>query len=89
MSTWDLSPFYPNLEAWENDLKKMPAHIEKLGSYKGKLSVFESFRQFYIDEEEATKLMYRLYGYIHLASDLNLKDTVKSEIGRASCRERV
>jgi len=78
MSTWDLSPFYPNLEAWENDLKKMPAHIEKLGSYKGKLSVFESFRQFYIDEEEATKLMYRLYGYIHLASDLNLKDTVKS-----------
>lgn len=78
MSTWDLSPFYPNLEAWENDLKKIPSHIEKLGSYKGKLSDFESFRQFYVDEEEATKLMYRLYGYIHLASDLNLKDTVKS-----------
>jgi oligoendopeptidase F len=66
------------LDAWEEDLKKIPAHIEKLGSFKGKLSEFESFRVFYVAEEEATKLMYRLYGFIHLASDLNLKDTIKS-----------
>jgi oligoendopeptidase F len=78
MSTWDLSPFYQSLDAWEEDLKKIPAHIEKLGSFKGKLSEFESFRAFYVAEEEATKLMYRLYGFIHLASDLNLKDTIKS-----------
>ena len=78
MSKWDLSIFYPNLEAWEEDLKKLPAHIDQLASFKGKLSDLASFRAFYVAEEETTKLMYRLYGYIHLSSDLNLKDTVKS-----------
>ncbi|PKK97296.1 MAG: hypothetical protein CVV58_01980, partial [Tenericutes bacterium HGW-Tenericutes-3] len=78
MSKWDLSVFYPNLEAWDEDVKKLPAHIEKLASYKGKLGDFESFKSFYLAEEDATKLLYRLYAYIHLNSDLNLKDTVKS-----------
>ncbi len=36
------------------------------------------FLTFYKTEEEATHLLYRLYGYIHLNSDLNLKDSVKS-----------
>ncbi len=78
MSTWDLSVFYPNLEAWEEDLKKLSPMIDQLASFKGKLSDLSSFRAFYVAEEETTKLIYRLYGYIHLASDLNLKDTVKS-----------
>jgi oligoendopeptidase F len=78
MSKWDLSIFYPSLEAWEEDLKKLPLHIEKLASFKGKLNVFESFKDFYLEEEEATRLLYRLYAYIHLSSDLNLKDSVKS-----------
>jgi len=78
MSKWDLSIFYPSLEAWEADLKKLPLHIEKLASFKGKLNEFENFKNFYLEEEEATKLLYRLYAYIHLSSDLNLKDSVKS-----------
>ncbi|MCF7930402.1 MAG: oligoendopeptidase F [Acholeplasmataceae bacterium] len=78
MSKWDLSVFYPTLEAWDEDLKKLPLHIEKLASFKGKLGQYENFKSFYVAEEEATKLLYRLYGYIHLNSDLNLKDTVKS-----------
>jgi len=78
MSKWDLSVFYPSLEAWDEDLKKLPLHIEKLASFKGKLGQYENFKSFYVAEEEATKLLYRLYGYIHLNSDLNLKDTVKS-----------
>ncbi len=78
MSKWDLSIFYPSLEAWEEDLKKLPAHVEKLASFKGKLSDFDQFKAFYQAEEEATHLLYRLYAYIHLNSDLNLKDQVKS-----------
>lgn len=78
MSKWDLSIFYPSLEAWDEDLKKLPHHIEKLASFKGNLGIYENFKSFYVAEEEATKLLYRLYGYIHLNSDLNLKDTVKS-----------
>jgi oligoendopeptidase F len=78
MSTWDLSIFYPSLEAWEEDLKNFPPYIERLAAFQGKLSDYESFKSFYELEEEATKLLYRLYAYIHLSSDLNLKDTVKS-----------
>ncbi len=78
MSTWDLSLFYPSLEAWDKDLEKMPNFIEKLAAFKGKLNDYENFLAFYKTEEEATHLLYRLYGYIHLNSDLNLKDSVKS-----------
>ncbi|MBN2300635.1 MAG: oligoendopeptidase F [Acholeplasmataceae bacterium] len=78
MSKWDLSVFYPNLDAWEEDLKKLPAHIEKLAGFKGKLKDFDQFKAFYIAEEDAIKFLYRLYAYIHLNSDLNLKDTIKS-----------
>ncbi len=78
MSKWDLSVFYPNLEAWDEDLKNLPPHIEKLASYKGKLGDFAQFKAFYVAEEEAIKLLYRLFAYIHLNSDLNLKDQEKS-----------
>lgn len=78
MSKWDLSLFYPSIEAWDKDLKKMPTFIEKLASFKGKLNDYEQFLTFYKTEEEATNLLYRLYGYIHLSSDLNLKDSEKS-----------
>ncbi|MFH1692965.1 MAG: hypothetical protein ABH890_01640 [Bacillota bacterium] len=45
---WDLSVFYPSLEAWDEDLKILPAHIEMLASYNGKLSDFDSFRALYV-----------------------------------------
>ncbi len=78
MSTWDLSQFYPSLEAWEKDLEQLPIKIEALASFQGKLKNFNDFKAFYQTEEETNHLLYRLYGYIHLASDLNLKDSVKS-----------
>ena len=78
MSTWDLSIFYENLEAWEKDLKLLPNHIETLASFQGKLGEFENFKAFYQAEEETTKLLYKLYAYIHLSSDLNLKNQTNS-----------
>lgn len=78
MSTWDLSTFYPNLEAWDADLVKMSEHIDHLASYQGKLGELHGFNSFLESEETALKLLYRLYAYIHLNSDLNLKDQVKS-----------
>ena len=78
MSHWDLSQFYPSLTAWEKDLEKLPQYIEKLASFKGKLHEFEAFKKFYETDEEASKLFYRIFSYIHLSSDLNLKDQDKS-----------
>ena len=63
MSKWDLSIFYPSLEAWDEDVKALPAHIEKLASFKGKLGDFESFNSFYLAEEEATKLLWETGNY--------------------------
>ncbi len=78
MSNWDLSPFYPNIEAWEKDLEKLPKLIDEMAEFKGKLSEFESFKTFHEKDEALTKFIYRLFGYIHLSSDLNLKDQDKS-----------
>ncbi len=78
MSKWDLSPFYPNIEAWEKDLENLPKLIDEMTAFQGKLSDFETFKAFHKKDEELTKFIYRLYGYIHLSSDLNLKDADKS-----------
>lgn len=78
MSNWNLSIFYDSLESWEDDLKKLPEKIDYLASFKGKLNDFDQFKAFYVAEEDTLKFIYRLYAYIHLDSDLNLKDTLKS-----------
>jgi oligoendopeptidase F len=78
LSNWNLSIFYDSLETWENDLKLLPEKIDHLASFKGKLHDFDQFKAYYLSEEETVKLIYKLYAYIHLDSDLNLKDTLKS-----------
>lgn len=79
MSTWDLSVFYPTLEAWEADLQKLTPKLDQLASYQGKLGDFDAFKAYHLLEEETIKLIYQLYGYIHLSSDLNLKDLERSK----------
>ncbi|MCK9235956.1 MAG: oligoendopeptidase F [Acholeplasmataceae bacterium] len=78
MSKWDLSPFYQEMTAWEHDLALVPEKIEVLHQFKGKLHDYDQFLAFYQTQEEITKFIYRLYGYIHLGSDLNLKDREKA-----------
>jgi oligoendopeptidase F len=78
MSKWDLSVFYHNDEAWAKDLEKMPQMIDKLASYKGKLADFEHFKSYHQDLETITHAFYKVFAYIRLGSDLNLKDQDKS-----------
>src|SRR5690625_2250100 len=77
MSNWNLDEFYKNEEDWKKDLEKLKSLIPTLASYRDKLSNYEDFLAFFKLEENANKLFYRLYGYAHLASDLNLKDLEK------------
>ena len=74
MSTWDLSPFYESMEAWEKDFDSLKGKIDLIASFKGKLGNQKDLKAFYQFEEELTALFYRLYAYVHLMSDLNLKD---------------
>lgn len=74
MSTWDLSSFYESVEAWEKDFNSLQEKIQHIKTFKGKLSNQKDLKAYYTFEEELTSLFYRLYAYIHLKSDLNLKD---------------
>lgn len=74
MSTWDLSPFYTSVEAWDKDFSGLQEKINHITSFKGKLSHKKDLKAYYEYEEDLTTLFYRLYAYIHLKSDLNLKD---------------
>lgn len=74
MSKWNLSEFYENPADWDLDLENLKALIPTLASYQGKLNNYDDFLDFHKLDEKATKLFYRLYGYVNLNSDLNLKD---------------
>ncbi len=74
MSTWNLSPFYENEALWDEDFLKFKNAVETLSTFKGTLDTQKGLKAFYEFEETLTKQFYRLYGYIHLKSDLNLKD---------------
>ena len=74
MSTWNLTPFYENETLWENNFQQFKSSVETLSTFKGTLHTKEGLKAYYSFEEALTKQFYRLYGYIHLKSDLNLKD---------------
>lgn len=74
MSTWNLAPFYDSDSLWEEDFLIFKSSIDILSSFKGTLNTKKGINTFYEFEESLMKHFYRLYGYIHLKSDLNLKD---------------
>ncbi|WP_264229608.1 oligoendopeptidase F [Acholeplasma laidlawii] len=82
MSKWDLSVFYPNDEAWEKDFNLLKTEVAKFSNFKGKLGNFDDFLAYHKFDEEVTKLLYKVYAYAHLASDLNLKDTKKMQMNQ-------
>lgn len=82
MSKWDLSVFYPSDEAWEVDFNLLKTKVSEFSNFKGKLGAFESFKAYHQFDEEVTKLLYKVYAYAHLASDLNLKDAKKMQMNQ-------
>jgi oligoendopeptidase F len=74
MSAWNLNPFYENEALWDEDFLKFKNAVETLSTFKGTLDTQKGLKAFYEFEETLTKQFYRLYGFIHLKSDLNLKD---------------
>lgn len=79
MKKWDLTQFYNNDEEWLEDLKLFEPLVDQLASFKGKLDDFNNFKSYHELETKTEKLLFKLYAYIHLASDLNLKDGDKAQ----------
>ncbi len=77
MSKWDLSVFYADEASWEKDYQLIKSMIPKFADFKSKLGDFETFKAYHLFDEELTKLLYKVYAFAHLGSDLNLKDNDK------------
>ena len=77
MSKWDLTNFYPNDEAWNKDFNTLKSMLPKYKNYQGKLHLYDSFLDYHKFDKEVTELLYKVYPYASLSSDLNLKDQDK------------
>ncbi len=72
---WDLTHIYPSWEAWEADLPKLQAMMDRFVQYQGRLSegpeVLVEVEQL---SDSLTVLAYKLYGYVGLANSVATDD---------------
>ena len=71
---WDLTYLFETEEEFLASVEKMKEYVEKLASYKGKLSDEESLVEYLIISRDFEEALGRTYQYAHLKSDLNKKD---------------
>lgn len=71
---WNLDCFYTSESDFNKDFESLDGLFKEFLIFKGKLHLFDTFKAYILHEEKVTNLLYRLYGYAHLSSDLNLKD---------------
>lgn len=77
MSKWNLTVFYKDDESWNKDFDEFKKMAPSYENYKGKLHNYESFLDYHKFDEKLTKMLFKLYAYASLSSDLNLKDQEK------------
>ena len=71
---WNLNCFYTDESDFNKDFESLDSLFKEFLTFKGNLHLFDTFKAYILHEEKVTTLLYRLYGYAHLSSDLNLKD---------------
>ncbi|MBP5151444.1 MAG: oligoendopeptidase F [Lachnospiraceae bacterium] len=68
--TWRLEDIYDDEAKWEEELKKVGELSDKVASYKGRLSESgETLLEVLKLDEEAGRLIDRVYGYAHMRED--------------------
>jgi len=68
--TWDLTPLYPDDDAFEKDFAKIAPLAEKLGRYKGRLGESPALLAQIIGEmDDFSRLVEKLGTFAHLRSD--------------------
>lgn len=71
---WDLSPFYPNIQAWENDFQKLKGLLPLVQPYIGTLkNSSQTLSDFFKLKEDMIILTSRLYTYAKMRWDENTK----------------
>ena len=72
---WNLEKLYPTLKDWQKDYEKLEDLVSKMGTFQGKLGIFDEFVKYYKLQKELAVLALKVYQYAALLSDLNKKDT--------------
>lgn len=72
---WDLTKLYSTLEDWELAVQSVEKTIDSLGTYKGKLGDFDSFKEYYTLQNKLGIEFIKVYQFAALTSDLNKKNT--------------
>ena len=72
---WDLTPIYPNDEAWYQDLEIAREEIKKVSNYTSLLNSASNLLDYIMYDEKVERLLYKLYYYAHLNSDADTTDT--------------
>ena len=75
---WDLTYLFKNLEEFEQGYEASIKLIDRLGTFKGKLNQFSSFKEFFLLQKEFEQIGLKTYQYSSLLSDLNKKDSENS-----------
>ena len=75
---WDLTKLYSSLKEWQKAFDTTEEIIEKMSLYKGKLSEYNHFLEYYKLQHELSIIFVKVYQYAALTSDLNKKDTTNA-----------
>ncbi len=73
---WQIDKIYKNNEAFEVDLKKVKGYVPQISSFSGKFGDSKKLFEFYKLDEEASRILEKLYVYAHRRSD---EDTANTE----------
>jgi oligoendopeptidase F len=71
---WDLTYLFETEQEFLASLEKLKGYVEKLASYRGKLSDEESLVEYLTISRDFEEAFGRTYQYASLKSDLNKKD---------------
>ncbi|GAB4224074.1 MAG: oligoendopeptidase F [Acidobacteriota bacterium] len=73
-TTWDLTPIYPDAEAWEKARQAFERRLPEMDAFKGRLGESpQTLKQAFDLMFDLQKEALRLYGYANLEADLDLR----------------
>lgn len=76
---WDLSSLYASEEAFEEDLKQVPAYLQKAVSYQGRLHTAENIHAYLEAETELERHLSNLFCYASLRQSEDTRDSRAQE----------
>lgn len=77
--TWDLTRIYKDNQSFEKDLNSLKEVINKMASFKGRLSEGESLKTYLVLERKANEFLEHLYMFAGMQSDRDKKNVSYTE----------